>query len=107
MFCPVLHMLGLAFADNAFDSDEIKSLQDIYSHKIPDFKESTKLKWKDEWMLRPIFRRACSTPGGLTTSLVKALPYTSFASQISALGAGAGFKAAFTAYAFPVGLLRS
>ena len=54
MFCPFLHMLSLTFADNAFDSDDTQSVQDIYNHTIPDFKESTHLRWKDEWMLRPV-----------------------------------------------------
>ena len=51
-------------------------------------------------MLRPVFRRACSTISGPVTSLVKALPYSSYASQMSALGLGAGFRADLTAYAF-------
>lgn len=32
VFCPVLHMLNLAFADNAFGSECIQSAQDIYNH---------------------------------------------------------------------------
>ena len=43
MFCPILHILSLAFADNAFDSDDIQSVQDIYNHTIPDFKECAHL----------------------------------------------------------------
>lgn len=93
-------MLSLAFADEAFDLDDIRSVQDIYSHIVPDFKESTLLRWKDEWMPRPIFRRACCMPGGLVTLSVKALPYRSYVSQMSALGSGAGFRAGLTAYAF-------
>ncbi len=100
MFCPVLHMLALAFADNAFASDEIQSAQDIYNLTIPDFKESIHLKWKSEWMCRPIFRRACSTIDGPVTSLIKALPHASYASYLSALALGAGFRASLTAYAF-------
>lgn len=100
LFCSILHMLSLAFTDHAFDSDDIESIQDIYNHKIPAFKESTTLRWKDEWIPRPIFRRACSTTSGLVTSSVKALPYASYASQMSALGSGAGFRAGVTAYAF-------
>lgn len=93
-------MLSLAFADNAFDSECIQSAQDIYNHTIPDFKESTLIRWKDEWILRPIFRRACSTTSGTVTSLVKALPYKSYASQLIDLGSQAGFRAVLTAYAF-------
>ena len=100
MFCPVLYMLALAFADNAFASDDIKSAQDIHKLIVPEFKESIYLKWKDEWMSRPIFRRACSTVDGPVTSMVKALPYASYASHLSRLAIGAGFRASFTAYAF-------
>ena len=78
MFYPILHILTLAFADNAFASDDIESAQDIYKLTIPGFKESVHLKWKDEWMPRPIFRRAYSTVDGPTTSIVKALPYASY-----------------------------
>ena len=100
MFCPVLHMLALAFADNAFASDDIKSAEDIYKLTVPEFKESIHLKWKDEWMSRPIFRRACSTVNGPVTSMVKALPYASYASHLSKIAVGAGFRANLTAYAF-------
>ena len=98
--CPVLHTLGLAFSDGAFDSDDIRSLQNIYDYKIPDFKESTLLKWKKEWIPRPIFRRACTTTNGLITSSIKVLSYQSFAPRIQALGKGAGFRARMTAYTF-------
>ncbi len=93
-------MLSLAFADNAFDSDDIQNAHDIYSLSIPECKESLQFKWKDEWMSRPVFRRACSTVDGLVTSDGKALPYRSYASQMSALGLGAGFRTAITAYTF-------
>lgn len=43
MFCPILHMLALAFADNAFNSDNIKCAQDIYNITILDFKNSLQL----------------------------------------------------------------
>lgn len=80
MFCPILYMLSLAFADNAFDFDDIQNAQDTYNLNIPKCKESLQFKWKDEWMSRPIFRRACSTVDGLVTSDVKVLPYRSYAS---------------------------
>ena len=51
-------------------------------------------------MPRPIFRRACSTVNGPVTSLIKALPYASYASYLSRLALGAGFRGALTAYAF-------
>lgn len=51
-------------------------------------------------MLRPIFRRACITVNELITSLVKAILYTSYVSQISALGLEVGFRTGLSAYAF-------
>ena len=51
-------------------------------------------------MLRLIFRRACSTTRGIVTSLVKALPYKFYASQLIDLGSQVRFRAVLTAYAF-------
>lgn len=54
-------------------------------------------------MPRPVFRRACFTVNGPVTSEVKALPYASYASHLSALALGAGFRANLTAYALQRG----
>lgn len=100
IFCPILHFLSLAFADTAFDSECIQCVEDIYRHTIPEFKESTLLKWKESWLTRPVFRRARVAGSGLATSATKALPYNSFVSQTKALGQGAGFRADLNPYAF-------
>ena len=51
-------------------------------------------------MSQSIFRRACFAADGPVTSLVKVLPYASYATYLNALGSGARFRTSLTAYAF-------
>ena len=46
MFCPIMSLLALAFADNAFKEMGIEKPEDLFSLEIPHFKESLAIQWK-------------------------------------------------------------
>ena len=46
MFCPVMSLLALAFADNALKETGIEKLKDLFSLEIPHFRESLAIQWK-------------------------------------------------------------
>ena len=41
MFCPIIRLLALAFADNAFKELGIKEPEDLFSLEIPHFRDPT------------------------------------------------------------------
>ena len=57
MFCPIMSLLALAFADNAFNESGIKKPEDPFSLEIPHFKESLTIQWRPGCLETPIFRR--------------------------------------------------
>ena len=56
IFCPVMGLLALAFADNVFKVSGIEKPEDLFSLTIPHFKESLAFQWSPEY-ITPIFRR--------------------------------------------------
>ena len=48
MFCPVVSLLALATADNAFKEDGIQRPEDLFTLEIPHFKEALAIQWKPE-----------------------------------------------------------
>lgn len=59
--CPVLGMLALAIADGAFE-ENVQSLGDIYTFKVPPELDRLRLDWKSEWLDRPVFRQMKRQP---------------------------------------------
>ena len=47
----------LAFADDAFESSEIRSPEDIYRISVPRHRNSYQIKWKPQILDVPVFRR--------------------------------------------------
>ena len=41
MFCPIMRLFALAFADNAFKELGIKEPEDLFSLEIPFFRDPT------------------------------------------------------------------
>ena len=46
MFCPIMSLSALAFANNAFMEMGIEKPEDLFSLEIPHFKESLAIQWK-------------------------------------------------------------
>ena len=54
IFCPVMGLLALAFADNAFKDSEIEKPEELFSFTVPDFKELLDIQWRPECMETPV-----------------------------------------------------
>ena len=57
MFCPIMSLWALAFADNAFKEMGIEKPEGLFSLEIPHFKESPAIQWKLGCLETPISRR--------------------------------------------------
>ena len=95
IFCPVMCLLALAFADNAFKVSGIERPEDLFSLTIPHFKESLAVQWRPECMETPIFRRQVN--GAICNSTPWA--YTDFNHGLKRLGVLAGYSQVLGSYA--------
>ena len=93
-FCPILPILALAFADNAFKV--IPKPEHLYKLTVPTEKGCVKLNWKEEWRARPIFRRVKND------DISPTLPYTYqlLSCHLRGLGMQAGFENVLNSYCF-------
>jgi hypothetical protein len=67
MFDLLSQLLALALHDGIFAPD-IRSVEDIYTKKIPSHRRGMQLKIKREWLDKPIFREPERTDEGYRTS---------------------------------------
>jgi hypothetical protein len=98
IFCPITHMLALAFADNAFEAPSLKSAKDIFKLKIRRPFNSVQLMWKESMLKTPIFRQAVRCADGFQTSPRKALCYSTFDYYLERLGCVTGFEEKLSGY---------
>jgi hypothetical protein len=100
IFCPVLNMLALAFADNAFKEEGITRPEDIYNIQIPIFRETLSIQWKSEILETPVFQDATRKPeAGDVVSDSDAWSFAGFNYYLKRLGEIAGFPETLTSYA--------
>jgi hypothetical protein len=99
-FCPILHVLALAFADGAFRSEFIRTPDDLYNFSVDAERgiRAVPIEWKPEVMELPLFRRAIRSANGYETSskawtCADAMPHT------KSLGRAVGFKHPLRLYA--------
>lgn len=98
-FCPILHVLALAFADKAFLSEWLQSPNDISNIDIPPYLNSVPLEWKPEVAAKPILRAATRGEYGWTTSDSAGLGASYLLEQTERLAEDAGFEQRITLYA--------
>lgn len=91
-FCPITHLLALAFADDAFEAPSLKSTQYIFKLFIPKPLSCVKLEWKEEKRKIPLFRQAVRSTDGFVTCSSQALRYSAFNHYIERLGCLTGFE---------------
>lgn len=87
--CPVLFMISLALADNAFES-KFTSLADIYNLIVPPTTDRIRLKWDKEWLQRPVFRDV--VPSGTRISETQAINYRKYRDHFIRLGRTCGYR---------------
>ena len=101
VFDAVILMLAIAIHDNAFRSEKIQSVRDIFRIRVKQPRHSLELKWKKSILRTPIFRQAVSSVDGTRTSLpgdAKALRYYTYIYYLQRLGYVLGFPQLLVAY---------
>ncbi len=93
-FCPVLHVLSLAFADQAFRSRWIRKPADLFSFDIQEERglQAIPLEWKDDILATPLFRKGERAVSWYQTSATSGWTYHDARNAIVRLGKGAGLK---------------
>ncbi|KAF1814524.1 hypothetical protein P152DRAFT_447870 [Eremomyces bilateralis CBS 781.70] len=99
-FCAILQVFGLAFADDAFDSDWIKQPKDLYTFSVPPHLQSVQLHWKESMQDIPIFRRSVFRGGQATISPNRSVQYMNLYYQNARLGKSAGFADPLGLYSY-------
>jgi hypothetical protein len=98
IFCPITHLLALAVVDDAFEAPSLTTPERIFKHKVWGPVLCTPLKWKQNKLKTPIFRREeCFAD---EPALVRPLSYSQFRHCLNRLGVAAGFKERLTSYCF-------
>ena len=82
MFCPIVNLLALAFSGKAFQKGGIQSPENLLRLEIPDFKGSLVMRWRDDILDVPFFRRDDDTP----------LQYSDFNDCLEEPGVNAGLR---------------
>ncbi|KAH6666137.1 hypothetical protein B0J14DRAFT_643409 [Halenospora varia] len=102
VFDAIILMLTIAIHDNAFRSEKIQSVRDIFRLRVKQPRYSLELKWKKSILKTPIFRQAVLSVDGTRTSSpedAKALWYYTYIYYLQRLGYIVGFAALLTGYA--------
>jgi hypothetical protein len=99
IFCPILNMLALAFADNAFKEKGITRPEDIFNLNIPNFKETLSIHWKPEILETPVFQVVSDKVTVDDISENDYWDFTGFNRYLKRLGGLAGFPQRLTSYA--------
>ena len=61
MYCPVTAFVGHALDDNAFESPLLTSAERVFAVRNRPPVQCTALRWKKEWLKRPVFRKVDNT----------------------------------------------
>ncbi|EGP82385.1 uncharacterized protein MYCGRDRAFT_11476, partial [Zymoseptoria tritici IPO323] len=91
-FCPILHVLALAFADKAFSSPWLQEPKDIYTFHVDGDRglQGLPLEWKRDMLDMPVLRRS--------TDSRAALKYHEARDANVRLGKAVGYKDPFQFY---------
>ncbi|KAK6495730.1 hypothetical protein TWF481_002777 [Arthrobotrys musiformis] len=89
-FDPIILFLALAFADNAFKSQDIKQPADLFKLRVPSHLECLHIQWREDILEAPVFREAKST--GSEISETEALSYGVLQALMKNLGENAGYE---------------
>ncbi|TVY90451.1 hypothetical protein LAWI1_G007273 [Lachnellula willkommii] len=100
IFCSITHLVSLALADDAFEAPSLTTPKRVFKHKVWGPVLCTPLRWKQEKLKTPIFRRDEHIMNEAIPSLEMALPYSQFRDCLNRLARAAGFKETLTSYCF-------
>lgn len=96
--CPIIHILALAFADDAFEPKIAQKVDDLFYAEASSGGFVTHIRFKPQMDDIPIFRQAVHSARGSRTSAQKAMRYHVFNDYLQRLGRSTGFRQILTAY---------
>ena len=97
VFCPILPLIALAFADDAFANEGIRTPADLFRLRVEDPNRNyLEVPWKASILDAPIFRSV--GPGKSYISKTMSLKYTDFDYHPKRLGMFAGFPDGVRSY---------
>ncbi|KAH7009443.1 uncharacterized protein B0I36DRAFT_257829 [Microdochium trichocladiopsis] len=100
IFCFINTIIVSAIADGAFAASAIKSPAQVYQLEPKANQHALPLRWKREWLKRPVFRSCKSSPEDQDTPL----PYSKLCSDLKRQSLEAGFENHITPRAFRRGV---
>ena len=96
ILCWITVIISLALCDGAFDAPSLTSAERIFQVRNRGPIKCTPLRWKKEWLKRPIFRRS----EGSDVLLHEALQYHKLRDDLKRQSLDCGFEKALEPRAF-------
>ena len=96
LFCIITVIVSIAISDEAFDAPSLTSATSVFRIRNCGSSKCTPLRWKEEWLKRPIFRGF----DGSALSEEKPLPYHKLNDDMERQTLEAGFEKALGPKAF-------
>jgi len=97
IYDPFIPIMGLVFADGAF-INEFKDPEEIYELVVPSNSDCLRLRWKEEWCKRPVFRGVEDSEEGIQIAFDKALKYQKERGHLIRFGRSIGLAKVFEWY---------
>ncbi|OQV11319.1 hypothetical protein CLAIMM_15173 [Cladophialophora immunda] len=91
LFCPVTHIIVLAFDDKAYAPPDLVSPQQLFRLKVRPGQGRQPIPWKREMLAIPVFRRTLRCREGFVLSPDKPLTYGVYHPSVVRLGEALGF----------------
>lgn len=98
VFCPVLQFLALAFADQAFATDNLRSAKQLQNARVQPPLNCQIFQWKELILDIPMFRQPVQVAKGMRTSPDRTWQYDHFHPSLKTLGLATGFKEIISIY---------
>lgn len=103
ILCWITVIISLALCDGAFDAPSLTSAERIFQVKNRGPVKCTPLRWKKEWLKRPIFRRS----EGSDVFLNEALQYHKLRDDLKRQSLDCGFEKTLEPRAFRRGVANA
>jgi hypothetical protein len=90
VFDVIDHFLSLAILDDAFETDFIRSTEDIFKIRVEPPRRSLQIKFKVKVLNVPVCRQPVSTSAGMRTDAIKPLKYHTYLHFLQRLSLAVG-----------------
>lgn len=98
-YCPILHIVAMAFRDEAFENERLTP-ELVWRLRVPGRLPSLSLRWKTEKLKLPVLRRMEQTASGWEVDPRLPMTYDSSNMGLKHIGEGLGYENLPTHYNF-------